>query len=89
MRCTRGDKETGGGLALPVWIEYMQFALKSSPPVKGAVNAPEGLINVGGEWFYEEYAHGAGVTSLGLDAAPAPVAPTEDEKKSILDLFKN
>ena len=84
-----GDKETGGGLALPVWIEYMQFALKSSPPVKGAVKAPEGLINVGGEWVYEEYAHGAGVTSLGLDAAPAPVAPTEDEKKSILDLFKN
>lgn len=84
-----GDRETGGGLALPVWIEYMQFALKSVPPLKGAVKAPEGLINVGGEWVYEEYAHGAGVTSLGLDAAPAPVAPTEDEKKSILDLFKN
>lgn len=84
-----GDRETGGGLALPVWIEYMQFALKSVPPLKGAVKAPEGLISVGGEWVYEEYAHGAGVTSLGLDAAPAPVAPTEDEKKSILDLFKN
>jgi penicillin-binding protein 1A len=83
-----GDKETGGGLALPVWIEYMQFALKGVPPVKPA-KAPEGLLNVGGEWVYEEYAHGAGVTSLGLDAAPAPVAPTEDEKKSILDLFKN
>ena len=24
-----GDKETGGGLALPVWIEYMQYALKT------------------------------------------------------------
>ena len=83
-----GDKETGGGLALPVWIEYMQYALKGVPPVKAA-KAPEGLLNVGGEWVYEEYAHGAGVTSLGLDAAPAPVAPTEDEKKSILDLFKN
>jgi penicillin-binding protein 1A len=85
-----GDKETGGGLALPVWIEYMQYALKASPPpAKTAVKAPEGLLNVGNEWVYEEYAHGAGVTSLGLDAAPAPTAPTEDEKKSILDLFKN
>ncbi len=27
-----GDKETGGGLALPVWIEYMQYALKGVPP---------------------------------------------------------
>ena len=84
-----GDKETGGGLALPVWIEYMQFALKSLPPQKSTAKAPDGLINAGGEWVYEEYAHGAGVTSLGLDAAPAAVAPTEDEKKSILDLFKN
>jgi penicillin-binding protein 1A len=84
-----GDKETGGGLALPVWIEYMQYALKNLPPQKSTAKAPEGLLNVGGEWVYEEYAHGAGVTSLGLDQAPAPVAPTEDEKKSILDLFKN
>jgi penicillin-binding protein 1A len=85
-----GDKETGGGLALPVWIEYMQYALKNvPPPPKAPAKAPDGLLNVGGEWVYEEYAHGAGVTSLGLDQAPAPVAPTEDEKKSILDLFKN
>ncbi len=83
-----GDRETGGGLALPVWIEYMQYALKGVPQGKPA-KAPDGLLNVGGEWVYEEYAHGAGVTSLGLDAAPAAVAPTEDEKKSILDLFKN
>ena len=26
-----GDRETGGGLALPVWIEYMQTALKDVP----------------------------------------------------------
>ena len=84
-----GDKETGGGLALPVWIEYMQYALKGAAPAGKAAKAPEGLLYIGGEWLYEEYAHGAGVTSLGLDAAPAPVAPTEDEKKSILDLFKN
>ena len=81
-----GDRETGGGLALPVWIEYMTQALKGQP-VKEAV-PPDGVLNIGGDWIYEEYAHGAGVGSLGLEEkAPAP--PTEDERKGILDLFRN
>ena len=83
-----GDRETGGGLALPVWIEYMAQALKGTPVGKEG-KAPEGLINVGSDWIYEEYAHGAGVASLGLEAAPAPAPPTEEERKSILDLFRN
>jgi penicillin-binding protein 1A len=48
---------------------------------------PEGLVNLGGEWYYEEYTHGSGVSSLGLEDK-LPVAPTEDEKKGILDLFR-
>ena len=83
-----GDRETGGGLALPVWIEFMAQALKGTPVGKEG-KAPEGLINVGSDWIYEEYAHGAGVASLGLEAAPAPAPPTEEERKSILDLFRN
>jgi penicillin-binding protein 1A len=82
-----GDRETGGGLSLPVWIEYMGYALKGAPTQEP--RPVDGLINVGGEWVYDEFAHGAGVTSVGLDQAPPPTAPTEDEKKSILDLFKN
>jgi penicillin-binding protein 1A len=82
-----GDRETGGGLSLPVWIEYMAHALKGVPVAEA--RAPEGVVNVGGDWTYEEYAQGRGVTTLGVDAAPPPAPPTEDEKKSILDLFKN
>jgi penicillin-binding protein 1A len=82
-----GDRETGGGLSLPVWIEYMAYALKGAPASEA--RPPEGVLNVGGEWMYEEFAHGAGVNSLGVEAAPPPTAPTEEEKKSILDLFKN
>ena len=26
-----GDRETGGGLSLPIWISYMEHALKSAP----------------------------------------------------------
>ena len=54
---------------------------------------PEGLTNVNGEWFYDEYAHSNGVSALGLEdrmpAASSPAAaPVEDERKSILDLFR-
>ena len=80
-----GDRETGGGLALPVWIDYMQTALKGVPTAEPAV--PEGVVNLGGEWYYEEYTRGAGVSSLGLEDK-LPEAPSEDEKKGILDLFK-
>jgi penicillin-binding protein 1A len=77
-----GDKETGGGLSLPVWISFMQTALKGVP-VSG-YSAPDGVVNRGGDWFYDEYTKGAGVTSLGLEGNKA-----EQEKKSILDLFRN
>ena len=92
-----GDRETGGGLSLPVWINFMETALKGvgtmEPPV------PDGVVNVGGEWFYEEYARSAGVSSLGLQeptqpipqniAPPVMALPPADERKNILDLFKN
>jgi penicillin-binding protein 1A len=85
-----GDKETGGGLALPVWIDFMQTALRNAPVEEPT--APEGVVNIGGEWFYEEYTSGTGVRELGPDttegepgAAPAP--STDEEKKGILNLF--
>ncbi|MBL0728089.1 penicillin-binding protein 1A [Piscinibacter sp. HJYY11] len=80
-----GDRETGGGLSLPVWIDYMGQALKGVPVAEAS--APEGVVNLGGEWYYDEFTHGKGVSSLGLDDK-LPTAPTEEEKKSILDLFK-
>jgi penicillin-binding protein 1A len=108
-----GDKETGGGLSLPVWVDFMQSALKGVPIMEPA--APEGVVNVGGEWYYQEYAHGGGVSSLGggstdaaSPAASAPRPPEDrtllnsegqppirtnpsmvDDRKSILDLFRN
>nr|WP_235582020.1 penicillin-binding protein 1A [Rhizobacter sp. Root1221] len=81
-----GARETGGGLALPVWIDYMSSTLKGVPVEEPS--APSGLANLGGEWYYDEYTHGGGVSSLGLDDK-LPTAPSEDEKKGILDLFKN
>jgi len=87
-----GDRETGGGLSLPVWIRFMEQALKNVPVTEPS--APEGVINSGGEWFYDEYVKGAGISSVGMDnGSKSPgdmqALPPADEKKRILDLFKN
>ena len=88
-----GSRETGGGLSLPVWISFMERALKGVPVMEPTV--PPGVVNVGGEWFYEEYARNAGVSSVGVEdrsASPAvaPQAPPPSEERSrILDLFRN
>jgi penicillin-binding protein 1A len=80
-----GDKETGGGLSLPIWIDYMGQVLKGVPIDDPAV--PPGITYQNGEWFFEEFAHNAGVSSLGLDDK-LPAAPTDEERRGILDLFK-
>ena len=102
-----GDRETGGGLSLPVWINFMEYALKGVPVTE--FTPPEGVVNMGGEWFYDEYAKGSGISSVGLSDKPAPGTgaenpiqgqplppgaviqspPPGDERKRILDLFKN
>ncbi|SIQ02430.1 penicillin-binding protein 1A [Janthinobacterium sp. TND4EL3] len=69
-----GNRETGGGLALPIWINYMAKALKSIPVEERAV--PEGLIHVGDEYYYAENPPGTGVGSLEGAARGTP----EEEK---------
>ncbi|MBU3737330.1 MAG: PBP1A family penicillin-binding protein [Rhodoferax sp.] len=80
-----GDRETGGGLSLPVWIRFMEQALRNVPVAELPV--PEGVVNSGGEWFFDEFARGGGVHHLGLDDKLPP--PAGEEKKGILDLFRN
>lgn len=88
-----GDRETGGGLSLPVWISFMEHALKGVAVTE--YTAPAGVVNQSGEWFFDEYARSTGVNSLGLEDKPAGTAatpqslPANDEKKRILDLFRN
>ncbi len=90
-----GARETGGGLSLPVWIQFMQYALKDAPVVDYRV--PPGVTNVDGEWFFNESTGMNGVRSLGMEAGGfggedeagtiTPVDP--EERRSILDLFRN
>ena len=101
-----GSRETGGGLSLPIWIDFMREALKDVP--QSQYEPPAGVVNVGGDWYYEEYGPGRGVASLGLNdpwpgmperatpsgagagmGAPPAVPPAPEDRRSILDLFRN
>ena len=86
-----GDRETGGGLSLPVWINFMETALRSIPVSEPAV--PEGLVNVGGDWMYEEYAKGGAISTLGTggdgSGQSRNAIPPAEERNRILDLFRN
>jgi penicillin-binding protein 1A len=85
-----GDRETGGGLSLPVWIRFMETALRAVPVSESQV--PEGVVKSDGDWTYAEYAGGAGVKSVGMDndsSTPKPSAlPPAEERNRILDLFR-
>jgi penicillin-binding protein 1A len=76
-----GSRETGGGLSLPIWLNYMEPLLKNVPEMEP--EAPEGVSNMGGEWYYLEYPRGGGVRSVDVRTrAPAPrtqAAPAEAE----------
>ncbi|RZI44917.1 penicillin-binding protein 1A [Herbaspirillum sp. HC18] len=78
-----GNKETGGGLALPIWISYMQKALKDVPTQDRSV--PEGIIMANGDYYYAENPPGTGIRSLGLGDRPgADEEKTKDEVKNEL-----
>ncbi|WP_370653929.1 penicillin-binding protein 1A [Undibacterium sp.] len=59
-----GNKETGGGLALPIWIGYMQKALKEIPIEERPI--PKGIIQAEGDFFYAENPPSVAIRTLGI-----------------------
>lgn len=64
-----GSRETGGGLSLPIWIDFMQTALKGVPEYTRL--KPDSIVEMGGDVFYKDPIGG--------------VPPILDEGKSELD----
>jgi penicillin-binding protein 1A len=101
---TLGDKETGGGLALPVWMDYMSRALRDVPEYKSSM--PPDVVSLGGELYFDDVTPGHGfVATIGVSQAPPesasgaspgvtgmPAAPApqvnDQEKQDIMNLFK-
>ena len=62
-----GDRETGGGLALPIWMSYMGPTLKTHPPLE--IPMPPGVAIVGDDVYYDEFQPGSGVAAVGIEEA--------------------
>jgi penicillin-binding protein 1A len=68
-----GVGESGGGLALPIWITYMSKALEGLPE-QPLGPAPTGVEYIDGDWRYSEWSTGGWVTKVSSDA-PVTRAP--------------
>ncbi len=67
-----GERESGGGLALPAWVELMAEALKGVPVRE--LTPVEGVVHQDGDWRFEEFTGSAGVAAIS-DADTAASAP--------------
>ena len=47
-----GERETGGGLALPIWIDYLKDVLPEVPQKERPV--PHGVVQANGEYYLDE-----------------------------------
>ena len=60
-----GSRETGGGAALPIWLDFMRYALKGQPQTPpGPI--PAGLEKVDGDFYFSEFPPGQAVARVGL-----------------------
>ena len=96
---TLGANETGGVAALPIWIAYMQKALKGvpekpleTPPnvVSVRINAESGLRDDASnlsDWFYAEFTprarEDAFAPAAAASASAAPGAPARDARDQL------
>ena len=82
-----GGRETGSGLALPVWIDYMRIALHGVPEYRPP---PDGIVTIGDELYRDDALPDAGfVARIDGDGSPEHGLVTVDdaEKRQILELF--
>ncbi len=78
-----GERESGGGLALPIWIDSMQRALRGVPVQ--ALSVPEGVVSVGGDWRYVEWRDGGFVSRVGTAGGQATVVAPRPESSASTD----
>jgi penicillin-binding protein 1A len=57
-----GDRETGGGLALPIWINFMSIALRGVPELPRT--PPPGVVELDGDWAIPDFAPSGGIRQL-------------------------
>ncbi len=82
-----GAKETGGRVALPIWIDFMRTALQGVAVTQ--YTPPPGVVQLGNDYVYADYAAGAGVHGLDLPATPGLAASSAEDALSKLFPTRN
>lgn len=68
-----GEQASGSALALPIWIGFMEKTLAGTPETTPVV--PVGLVRVGDDWRYAEWAQGGQVERIGIEPPMAAGEP--------------
>ncbi|HEX7685687.1 MAG TPA: penicillin-binding protein 1A [Trinickia sp.] len=75
-----GDRETGGGVALPVWMDYMRQALEGVPEYQ--MQMPDDVVTIGGEFYFDTFLPGQGfVHAVGISEAALHAGTSAGENK--------
>jgi len=78
---TLGSRETGGGAALPIWLEYMRVALKDQP--EQPLHAPPGgLRKIQGEFYFAEFPPGRAIARVGVPSLEELGFVVEDDART-------
>lgn len=82
-----GATETGGGLALPIWVDYMRVALDGIP-IAEPQPMPSGLQRIDGEYYYSEFPPGEAVARVGLPSPSDYSVESPPESDGISNLLQ-
>lgn len=74
-----GNRETGGGLVLPIWIDYMNVALQGVPETIRSM--PDTVIENKGFYYYKDPVQGM---AIGDELAPTNSGDTQSNKHSLV-----
>jgi penicillin-binding protein 1A len=86
-----GSRETGGGAALPIWLDYMRYALKGQPQIPPGP-MPAGLEKVDGDYYFSEFPPGQAVARVGLPTptdVPPATSPPPDAINNLVNQLTN
>lgn len=81
-----GERESGGGLALPIWVDYLKPVIKNVPQEQRT--PPPGVVQINDEYYFDETLPGQGISALGVteDGLSSPTAdPKSDNDINVHD----
>lgn len=81
-----GAGETGGGVSLPIWLNYMRTALKDQP-ITPPGPLPDGLSNSNGDFYFSEFPPGQAIARVGLPSPFDPILDNDNENDGIGNLL--